>query len=80
MFTSKNVWKFLIKIKLTKSNPKIINEVNPPCIMPIRVYCGQNLVKPPHLDHSKKPAGSGYPTGILEEVFRCCITQLSLLH
>ena len=34
---SKNVWKFLIKIHLTKSNPKIIRGVNPPCLMPIRV-------------------------------------------
>ena len=37
IFTSKNVWKFLIKFQLTKSNPKIIMEVNPPCLMPIRV-------------------------------------------
>ena len=37
IFTSKNVWKFLIKIQLTKSNPKIIRGVNPPCLMPIRV-------------------------------------------
>ena len=26
-----------IKIQLTKSNPKIIREVNPSCLMPIRV-------------------------------------------
>ena len=44
IFTSKNVWKFLIKIQLTKSNLKIIRGVNPPCLMPIRVkkvwnYC-----------------------------------------
>ena len=29
--------KFLIKIQLTKSNPRIIREVNLPCLMPIRV-------------------------------------------
>jgi hypothetical protein len=28
---------FLIKIQLTKSNPKIIRGVNPPCLMPIRI-------------------------------------------
>ena len=33
-FTSKKV---LIKIQLTKSNPKIIRGVNPPCLMPIKV-------------------------------------------
>ena len=37
IFTSNNVWKFLIKIQLTKSNPKIIREVNSPCLMLIRV-------------------------------------------
>ena len=37
IFTAKNVWKFLIKIQLTKSNPKIIRELNPPCLMPIKV-------------------------------------------
>ena len=37
IFTSKNVWKFLIKIQLTKSNQKIIRGVNPPCLMPTRV-------------------------------------------
>ena len=37
IFTSKNVWKFLIKIQLTKSNSKIYKGVNPPCLMPIRV-------------------------------------------
>ena len=31
IFTSKNVWKSLIKIQLTKSNPKIIRGVNQPC-------------------------------------------------
>ena len=29
IFTSKNVWKFLIKIQLTKSDPKIIRGVRP---------------------------------------------------
>ena len=42
IFTSKNVWKFLIKIQLTKSNPKIIGGVNPPCLMPIRVNDGHS--------------------------------------
>jgi hypothetical protein len=37
IFTSKNVWKLLIKVQVTKSNPKIIREVNPPCLMPIRI-------------------------------------------
>ena len=37
IFTSKNIWKFLIKIQLTKSGPKIIRGVYPPCLMPIRV-------------------------------------------
>ena len=37
IFTSKNVWRFLIKIQLTKSNPKFLRGVNPPCLMPIRV-------------------------------------------
>ena len=39
IFTSKNVWKFLIRIQLTKSHPKIIRGVNPPYLMPIRVKC-----------------------------------------
>ena len=42
IFTSKQVWKFWIKIQLTKSNPKIIREVNPPCLMPIRVKLMNN--------------------------------------
>ena len=37
IFTSKKVWKFLIKIHLTKSNPKITRGVKVPCLMPIRV-------------------------------------------
>ena len=37
IFTSNNVWKFLIKIHLTKSNPKNIREVNPSSLLPIRV-------------------------------------------
>ena len=37
IFTSKNVWKSMIRIQLTKSNPKILRGVNPPCLMPIRV-------------------------------------------
>ena len=40
-----NVWKFLIKIQLTKSNPKIIRGVNPPCLMPIRVKVLQSFVR-----------------------------------
>ena len=36
-FHLKKVWKFLIKIQLTKSNPKITSEVKVPCLMPIRV-------------------------------------------
>ena len=37
IFTSKKVWKFLIQIQLTKSNPKITRGVKVPCLMPIRV-------------------------------------------
>ena len=37
IYTSKKVWKFLIQIQLTKSNPKIASEVKVPCLMPIRV-------------------------------------------
>jgi hypothetical protein len=37
IFTYKKDRKFLIKIQLTKSNPKIIRGVNPPCLMLIRV-------------------------------------------
>ena len=37
IFTSKNVWKFLIIIQPTKSNPKIISRVNRLWLMPIRV-------------------------------------------
>ena len=37
IFTSKKVWKFLIQIQLTKSNPKIYMGVKVPCLMPIRV-------------------------------------------
>ena len=43
IFTSKNVWKFLIKIQLTKSNPKIIKGINPPCLMPIRIMTNMYL-------------------------------------
>ena len=35
--TSKKVWKFLIQIQLTKSNPKTARGVKVPCLMPIRV-------------------------------------------
>ena len=37
IFTSKKVWKFLIQIQLTKSNPKITRGVKVPWLMPIRV-------------------------------------------
>ena len=37
IFTSKKVWKFLIQIQLTKSNPKITRLEKLPCLMPIRV-------------------------------------------
>ena len=37
IFISQKVWKFLIKIQQTKSNPKIMRGVNPPCLMAIRV-------------------------------------------
>ena len=40
IFTSKKVWKFLIQIQLTKSNPKITRGVKVPCLMPIRVNDG----------------------------------------
>ena len=42
IFTSNNVWKFLIKIQLIKSNPKIVRGVNPPCLMPIRFNHASN--------------------------------------
>ena len=38
IFTSRNVCKILIKIQLTKSKPKIMRGVCPPCLMPIRVH------------------------------------------
>ena len=37
IFNSKKVWKFLIQIQLTKSNPKITRGVKVPCLMQIRV-------------------------------------------
>ena len=37
IFTSKKVWKFLIKIQLTKSNPKRTRGWKVPSLMPIRV-------------------------------------------
>ena len=43
IFTSKKVWKFLIQIQLTKSNPKITRGVKVPCLMPIRVKNGVDL-------------------------------------
>ena len=36
-FYLQKVWKFLIQIQLTKSNPKITRGVKVPCLMPIRV-------------------------------------------
>ena len=40
--TSKKVWKFLIQIHLTKSNPKITRGVKMPCPMAIRVKSANN--------------------------------------
>ena len=47
MFIVKKVWKFLIQIQLTKSNPTIASEVKVPCLMPIRVkrYAGISASK-----------------------------------
>ena len=46
IFTSKNVWKFLVKIQLTKFNQKIIRGVNLPCLMPISVKssCSRHML------------------------------------
>ena len=44
IFTSIKVWKYLIKIQLTKSNPKITRGVKVPCLMPIRVKWTRGLV------------------------------------
>ena len=35
----------MIKIQLTKSNPKIIMGVNPHCLMPIRVKFGTRFMR-----------------------------------
>ena len=37
IFTSKKGWKFLIKIQVTKSDPKKTRGWKVPCLMPIRV-------------------------------------------
>jgi hypothetical protein len=46
IFTSKNIWKYLIQIELTKSNPKITRGVKVPCLMPIRVNSSQFSLLP----------------------------------
>jgi hypothetical protein len=42
IFTSKEVWKFLIRIQLKKFDPKRTRGWKVPCLMPIRVSWHEN--------------------------------------
>ena len=48
IFTSKKVWKFLVKIQLTKPDPKRTGGWKVPCLVPIRVKRAKNQFTIPH--------------------------------
>ena len=50
----KKVWKFLIQIQLTKSDPKKDKEIKVSPLMPIRVKAPQNFIVLEALEAKKK--------------------------
>ena len=69
IFTAKIVWKFLIQIQLTKSNPKITRGVKVPCLIPIRV----NQVRRKHIediwDLSQQTLSDNYQNSFSFQIF-----------